>query len=92
MSKSSNWESTIKPIVVLSAVSYTHLYYQGDHSPNEAERLARGYSSAWLHHKGRNKHHLESVSYTHLGRNGSRRKTEYEKYKNSYPCGAAGCH
>ena len=35
------------------------IYYQGDHSPNEAERLARGYSSAWLHHKGRNKHHLE---------------------------------
>ena len=35
------------------------IYYQGDHSPNEAERAARGYSSAWLHHKGRNKHHLE---------------------------------
>ena len=35
------------------------IYYQGDHSPNEAERLARGYSSAWLHHKGRNKHHFE---------------------------------
>ena len=34
------------------------IYYQGDHSPNEAERAARGYSSAWLHHKGRNKHHL----------------------------------
>ena len=35
------------------------IYYQGDHSPNEAERAARGYSSAWLHHKGRNRHHLE---------------------------------
>ena len=34
-------------------------YYQGNRSPNEAERLAAGYSSAWLHHKGRNKHHLE---------------------------------
>ena len=34
-------------------------YYQGDHSPNEAERLDTGVSSAWLHHKGRNKHHLE---------------------------------
>ena len=31
------------------------IYYQGDHSPNEAEREARGYTSAWLHHKGRNK-------------------------------------
>lgn len=28
-------------------------------SPNNAERADRGYSSAWLHHKGRNKHHLE---------------------------------
>lgn len=34
-------------------------YYQGDKSPNVAERRDKGYSSAWLHHKGRNKHHLE---------------------------------
>ena len=34
-------------------------YYQGTMSPNNAERKDRGYSSAWLHHKGRNKHHLE---------------------------------
>ena len=34
-------------------------YFQGDRSPNDAERKAKGYSSAWLHHKGRNKHHLE---------------------------------
>ena len=34
-------------------------YYQGDRSPNNAEREDRGYSSAWLHHKGRNKHHYE---------------------------------
>lgn len=34
-------------------------YYQGNRSPNEIERLEKGYSSAWLHHKGRNKHHLE---------------------------------
>lgn len=34
-------------------------YYQGDVSPNNAEREDRGYSSAWLHHKGRNKHHME---------------------------------
>ncbi len=34
-------------------------YYQGDRSPNNAEREDKGYSSAWLHHKGRNKHHLE---------------------------------
>lgn len=34
-------------------------YYQGTMSPNNAERKDRGYSSAWLHHKGRNKHHME---------------------------------
>ena len=34
-------------------------YYQGTRSPNAAEREDRGYTSAWLHHKGRNKHHLE---------------------------------
>ncbi|MDO4632340.1 MAG: DUF5662 family protein [Eubacteriales bacterium] len=34
-------------------------YYQGDRSPNNAEREEKGYSSAWLHHKGRNRHHFE---------------------------------
>lgn len=34
-------------------------YYQGTQSPNNAERMDIGYSSAWLHHKGRNKHHYE---------------------------------
>ena len=34
-------------------------YYQGTRSPNNAEREATGYSRAWLHHKGRNKHHYE---------------------------------
>ena len=34
-------------------------YYQGDRSPNNAEREATGVSRAWLHHKGRNKPHFE---------------------------------
>lgn len=34
-------------------------YYQGSRSPNEAERESRGYSLAWMHHKGRNRHHFE---------------------------------
>lgn len=34
-------------------------YYQGDRSPNGAEREAKGYSEAWMHHKGRNRHHYE---------------------------------
>ena len=43
-------------------------YYQGNRSPNEIERRARGYSSAWLHHKGRNKHHLEYwIDYSPVG-------------------------
>ena len=48
----------------LSKYSWTEFrvgcrYYQGNRSPNNAEREDRGYSSAWLHHKGRNKHHYE---------------------------------
>ncbi len=34
-------------------------YYSGTRSPNAAEREDKGYSVAWMHHKGRNKHHLE---------------------------------
>ncbi|MBQ7330683.1 MAG: catalase [Oscillospiraceae bacterium] len=34
-------------------------YFQGDSSPNGAERKAKGYSEAWMHHKGRNRHHYE---------------------------------
>ena len=34
-------------------------YWQETCSPNNAQRQAEGYSAAWLHHKGRNKHHLE---------------------------------
>lgn len=34
-------------------------YYQGDKSPNAAEREEKGYSEAWMHHKGRNRHHYE---------------------------------
>lgn len=34
-------------------------YYQGTCSPNAKEREEKGYSKAWMHHKGRNKHHFE---------------------------------
>ena len=34
-------------------------YWQGNRSPNNAEREDIGYSSSWLHHKGRNRHHFE---------------------------------
>ncbi|MCD7891693.1 MAG: DUF5662 family protein [Ruminococcus sp.] len=34
-------------------------YYQGSRSPNEMERETIGFSKAWMHHKGRNRHHFE---------------------------------
>ena len=34
-------------------------YFQGTRSPNAAEREDKGYSEAWMHHKGRNRHHYE---------------------------------
>lgn len=34
-------------------------YFQGTRSPNTAERESKGYSEAWIHHKGRNRHHYE---------------------------------
>ena len=34
-------------------------YYLGFKSPIVSERLHKGRSDAWLHHKGRNKHHFE---------------------------------
>ncbi len=35
------------------------IYFQGNRSPNEKEREVNGFSLAWIHHKGRNKHHFE---------------------------------
>ncbi len=34
-------------------------FYSGVHSPTEDERRMSGYSLAWMHHKGRNRHHWE---------------------------------
>lgn len=34
-------------------------YTDGKRSPNETERHNFGYSKAWLHHKGVNRHHFE---------------------------------
>lgn len=34
-------------------------FYVGTRSPNEIERENYGYSKAWMHHKGRNRHHYE---------------------------------
>lgn len=46
-------------------------YYQGNRSPNNAEREDIGYSSSWLHHKGINRHHFEFwVDYNLRGKDG----------------------
>ena len=34
-------------------------YYRGNRSPNSVQREQEGYSTAWMHHKGRNRHHFE---------------------------------
>ena len=48
----------------LSKYSFTEFfegvkYYSGTHSPIKDCKKEKGYSKAWLHHKGRNKHHFE---------------------------------
>lgn len=48
-------------------------YYQGDRSPNNAEREILGLSTAWLHHKGRNRHHYEY--WIDYGTDGTKRMT-----------------
>ena len=34
-------------------------FYTGTKSPTDGERRTYGYSKAWMHHKGRNRHHYE---------------------------------
>lgn len=48
----------------LSKYSWTEFfrgvkYFQGNRSPIDKEKEIFGYSEAWLHHKGRNRHHWE---------------------------------
>ncbi len=47
--------SKFSPVEFFAGVKY----YQGTRSPNEMERELTGYSAAWMHHKGRNRHHFE---------------------------------
>ncbi len=47
--------SKLSPVEFLRGAKY----YQGYRSPNDQERMETGHSLAWLHHKGRNKHHHE---------------------------------
>lgn len=55
------WQGLTHDLSKLSPVEFWAgaKYWQGTRSPNNAQREDVGYSAAWLHHKGRNKHHLE---------------------------------
>ena len=56
-------------------------YYTGKKSPNEGERDEYGYSRAWLHHKGRNRHHMEYwIDYGQTGDKGMTGLKMPEKY------------
>ena len=48
--------SKFSPVEFIPGVRF---YQGGKRSPNEQEREVYGYSKAWMHHKGRNKHHFE---------------------------------
>lgn len=52
---SHDW-SKYHPIEFWNGVKY---YQAGKRSPNHAEKEDKSYTSAWLHHKGRNRHHYE---------------------------------
>lgn len=47
--------SKYSPVEFIESVRF----YQGTSSPIDAAKKAKGYSDAWFHHKGRNKHHYE---------------------------------
>ena len=55
------WQGLAHDMSKYSPVEFINgcLFYQGFRSPNVAERDVKGYSAAWIHHKGRNKHHFE---------------------------------
>jgi hypothetical protein len=48
--------SKFSPVEFWNGVRY---YQYGKQSPNNGERLTKGYSEAWIHHKGHNRHHYE---------------------------------
>ena len=47
--------SKYSPIEFFESVKY----YQGNRTPIVAAKADKGYSDAWFHHRGRNKHHRE---------------------------------
>ena len=55
------WQGVIHDLSKFSPVEFSASakHFQGTRSPIEIEKEQEGYSKAWLHHKGVNKHHWE---------------------------------
>ncbi len=55
------WQGLTHDLSKYSPVEFWRgaVFYQGYRSPNDEERRETGVSLAWLHHKGRNRHHFE---------------------------------
>ncbi len=55
------WRGLIHDLSKFSPVEFfeSAKYFQGNRSPITICRKDKGVSLAWLHHKGRNKHHIE---------------------------------
>jgi len=55
------WQGVVHDLSKFSPVEFSTSakYFQGTGSPIEKEKAEKGYSVAWLHHKGHNKHHWE---------------------------------
>lgn len=55
------WQGIMHDMSKFSPVEFWESvkYYQGTRSPIDACKEDKGYSMAWFHHRGRNKHHWE---------------------------------
>ena len=55
------WQGLIHDLSKFSPTEFIESikYYQGTSSPIDACKKDKGWSAAWMHHKGRNKHHYE---------------------------------
>ena len=55
------WRGLVHDLSKFSRIEFWESvrYYTGHHSPIAECRRQNGYSKAWIHHKNRNKHHIE---------------------------------
>lgn len=55
------WRGLVHDLSKFSLIEFSESikYYNGNDSPLKEARRKNGYSKAWIHHKGKNKHHYE---------------------------------